>query len=196
MNGSTELSAVAEERRRQVRRRVLKSGRIVFNNKASSIDCAVRNLSERGALLHVESAIGVPDNFTLVLGDGRTEECTAIFRMAKAIGAEFLKGANASAGETNGAETLPKDDLSSPTLTGMLGGSEADAALMTHAAEILDHSGDSRDEAWAAISMIHEAVGLVVPPGSLPSEEAINATYGPTFGGYAEAICEALAKLR
>ena len=44
--------------------------------------------------------------------------------------------------------------------------------------------------------MIHEAVGLVVPPGALPSEEAINARYGPTFGGYAEAICEALAKLR
>ena len=53
-----------------------------------------------------------------------------------------------------------------------------------------------RMEAWAAMSMIHEAVGLVVPPGALPSEEAINAKYGPTFGGYAQAICEALAKLR
>jgi hypothetical protein len=57
-------------------------------------------------------------------------------------------------------------------------------------------STDERHEAWAAMSMIHEAVGLVVPPGALLSEEAINATYGPTFGGYAEAICEALAKLR
>jgi len=36
----------------------------------------------------------------------------------------------------------------------------------------------------------------LVPPGALPSEEAINAKYGPTFGGYAQAICEAMAKLR
>jgi len=43
--------------------------------------------------------------------------------------------------------------------------------------------------------MIHEAIGRVVPPGALPSEEAINAKYGPTFGGYAQAICEALAKM-
>ena len=44
--------------------------------------------------------------------------------------------------------------------------------------------------------MTHEAVGLVVPPGALPSQEAINVRYSPTFGGYAQAICEALAKLR
>ena len=61
---------------------------------------------------------------------------------------------------------------------------------------MIDHEPGSRGDAWAAMSMIHEAVGLVVPPGALPSEEAINALYGPTFGGYAEAICEALAKLR
>jgi len=35
--------------------------------------------------------------------------------------------------------------------------------------------------------MIHEAVGLVVSMGASPSEEAINATYGPAFGGYAQA---------
>ena len=49
-----------EDHRRQIRRRVLKGGKILFNNKASSIDCAIRNLSEGGALLHVESAVGIP----------------------------------------------------------------------------------------------------------------------------------------
>ena len=67
---------------------------------------------------------------------------------------------------------------------------------MERAAELLDLEDNSRRDAWAALSMIHEAVGLVVPPGALPSEETINATYGRTFGGYAQAICEALAKLR
>ena len=30
-------------------------------------------------------------------------------------------------------------------------------------------SPDERRDAWAAMSMIHEAVGLVVPTGALPS---------------------------
>ena len=35
----------------------------------------------------------------------------------------------------------------------------------------------------------------LVAPG-LPSEEGINARYGPTFSGYAQALSEALEKLR
>jgi hypothetical protein len=77
-----------------------------------------------------------------------------------------------------------------------LAGWESDAALIDRSATQLDLAAANRRDAWAAMSMIHEAVGLVVPPGALPSEEAINAKYGPTLGGYAEAICEALAKIR
>jgi len=77
-----------------------------------------------------------------------------------------------------------------------LAGWDSDAALMERVAAQLELAATGRRDAWAAMSMIHEAVGLVVPPGALPSEEAINARYGPTLGGYAEAICEALAKLR
>ena len=40
------------------------------------------------------------------------------------------------------------------------------------------------------------APGIGHPTGALTSKDAINARDGPTLGGYAEAICEALAKLR
>jgi hypothetical protein len=55
---------------------------------------------------------------------------------------------------------------------------------------------DNLQEAWQAISLIHEALGEICPPGSLPSEEQINASHGPTFLGYAEALVGAVQKLR
>jgi hypothetical protein len=52
-----------------------------------------------------------------------------------------------------------------------------------------------REEAWAAMSFLHEALSELCPPGSLPSEEAINARYGPTFLGYAKAFVAAVRQL-
>jgi hypothetical protein len=53
------------ERRSWPRTRVLKKGRIVFNQRRSAIDCTIRNLSPAGALLIVKSLIGIPDRFDL-----------------------------------------------------------------------------------------------------------------------------------
>jgi hypothetical protein len=59
-----------------------------------------------------------------------------------------------------------------------------------------DLTQSERQEAWAAMDLIHEAIGEVVPPGALPSQEQINAQYGPTFIGYAQAFAEALGRLQ
>lgn len=48
-----------------VRRRVLKAGRIAFHGGRSSIDCTVRSLSDTGAGLDVISSAGIPDSFKL-----------------------------------------------------------------------------------------------------------------------------------
>jgi hypothetical protein len=53
---------------RQARCRVLKGAHITFKGHWAAIDCVVRNLSDRGACLKVESPIGIPDSFDLVLG--------------------------------------------------------------------------------------------------------------------------------
>ncbi len=48
-----------------MRRRVLKAGRISFNFGRSAIDCTVRSLSHDGAGIDVTSTAGVPDMFKL-----------------------------------------------------------------------------------------------------------------------------------
>ncbi len=53
------------ERRGDQRRRVLKKGSIEFSS--SAIDCSIRNLSDQGAMLEVESQVGIPREFTLVV---------------------------------------------------------------------------------------------------------------------------------
>jgi hypothetical protein len=60
------------------RRRVLKGARIVFKGHEALIDCTVSNLSDRGARLKVESPIGIPDTFDLVLDHGPVRCCRVI----------------------------------------------------------------------------------------------------------------------
>ena len=59
-----------------------------------------------------------------------------------------------------------------------------------------DLTQSEREEAWAALELIYEAVSDVCPPGALPSQEEINASCGPTFMCYAEAIVTALKRRR
>src|SRR5262249_10990453 len=49
------------------RRRVLKAGNIILNNRASTIDCTVRSIAQDGAGIDVFSAVGIPDQFTLAI---------------------------------------------------------------------------------------------------------------------------------
>jgi len=74
---------------RQVRHRVLKGAQIVFKGHEAVIDCTVRNLSDRGACLNVESPIGIPDSFDLVLDHAFVGNCRVTWRKATQIGVEF-----------------------------------------------------------------------------------------------------------
>ena len=56
---------MTQERRESPRRRTLKGAQIVFNNRRSTLECSIRNLSNYGALLAVRSLIGVPSEFEL-----------------------------------------------------------------------------------------------------------------------------------
>jgi len=79
----------AEERRKVARRRIYKAGSIAFN-RAAGIDCCVRNLSPLGACLQVESPVGIPDDFVLVIGsEHATHPCHVIWRMGTRLGVEF-----------------------------------------------------------------------------------------------------------
>lgn len=56
-----------EERRRETRHRTLRSGKIVFNDRRSVVDCLVRNLSPGGACLQVNTSFGLPAAFELMI---------------------------------------------------------------------------------------------------------------------------------
>lgn len=78
-----------EERRKVPRMRTLKAGTIVFN-RAGGIDCRVRNLSKVGACLEVESQVGIPAAFVLVIErDHLRQPCQVVWRNSTKLGVEF-----------------------------------------------------------------------------------------------------------
>lgn len=79
----------AQERRMVARRRVLKGAYISFKGRGAAIDCTVRNLSDGGACLKVESPIGIPDTFELALDPASIRHCRVTWRKARQIGVEF-----------------------------------------------------------------------------------------------------------
>lgn len=69
------------------RHRVLKAATISFGGGA--ISCAVRNLSDGGASLEVESPVGIPESVVLEM-DGGDRRCRVIWRKEKRIGVRFI----------------------------------------------------------------------------------------------------------
>ena len=76
------------EKRVTHRNRVFKTGTIEFGDGA--IDCTVRNLSNTGAALDVNSPAGIPDKFALMLPtSGLHFACRVIWRGQNRIGVKF-----------------------------------------------------------------------------------------------------------
>lgn len=82
------------ERRSEIRKRTLKGGKIVFNNRASVMTCTIRDLSQSGARLCLASTVGLPDRFSLLHeGDDASWECRVVWRAERQLGIQFIKRA-------------------------------------------------------------------------------------------------------
>jgi hypothetical protein len=79
-----------DEHRIEQRHRTLKPGLIVFNEGRSTIECTVRNLSESGAQLKVESVIAIPDEFVLKLKEGAPARAKIAWKRGNTIGIRFI----------------------------------------------------------------------------------------------------------
>ena len=80
-----------DNKRNKNRQRVLKAGLITFNG--AGINCLVRNMSDTGAALEVESQIGIPSTFDLAIAaDHFTQHCQVVWRKEKRIGIAFNSG--------------------------------------------------------------------------------------------------------
>src|SRR5258708_36521793 len=76
------------DKRDTQRQNVMKAGTILFGG--SGIDCLVRNISVGGADLEVESKIGIPSSFDLVIeAEHSNHHCVVVCRKARRIDVAF-----------------------------------------------------------------------------------------------------------
>ena len=84
------MSESGSNRRITLRKKTLKSAKIVFNKKQSVIDCFVRDVSDTGAKLQVADLLAIPRNFTLMFHDGSSHECERVRAHGTEIGVRFV----------------------------------------------------------------------------------------------------------
>ena len=78
------------ELRRTQRLRTFKGGSIMFG-VAAPVDCTIRNMSATGAALEVESQVGIPAEFVLLIKPERIQRnCRVAWRSATRIGVQFV----------------------------------------------------------------------------------------------------------
>jgi len=79
-----------QERRASHRSRTYRGGKILFNGRQSVLDCTIRNLSPEGACLQVESLVGVPPAFDLLIdGEHEPRPCRLAWQSHDRAGVEF-----------------------------------------------------------------------------------------------------------
>ncbi len=78
------------ENRLMAKGRTLLAGKVISNFGQSTIDCVVCRLSDHGATISVESPLGIPRHFQLVITDeGIPPPCKVAWQSDKELGLEF-----------------------------------------------------------------------------------------------------------
>ncbi|WP_165222299.1 PilZ domain-containing protein [Affinirhizobium pseudoryzae] len=77
------------EKRTVKRIRALKGARVAYKNGGATRNCTVRDLSDQGAKLRLESTMDIPDRFDLVFDDGNRHSCVVKWRDLVHIGVQF-----------------------------------------------------------------------------------------------------------
>ncbi|KAB2871179.1 MAG: hypothetical protein F9K43_09075 [Bauldia sp.] len=86
------LQMKEDDRRRERRMRCFRGGRIVFNNGFAVFDCVLRNICSGGAMLEMESLLGIPSYFDLLTEPGAPPwHCHVRWRSANQMGVAFDK---------------------------------------------------------------------------------------------------------
>jgi hypothetical protein len=89
--GNTLVKETPNDGRVALRRRVLKAGIAASNDRHLTVGCTVRDVSATGARLRVESSVGIPDTFELIIEvDGLEADCQVVWRKANEVGVKFL----------------------------------------------------------------------------------------------------------
>src|SRR5438067_13825598 len=78
-------------RRSSTRQKCLLQGRIYFNNRQSTVDCLIRDLSSGGARLKISEAVAVPEMIDLyILAKDETCRAKVRWRRGEEVGVSFI----------------------------------------------------------------------------------------------------------
>src|SRR5882757_9232461 len=78
------------DRRQSVRDKVIYGGVAEINERGSTMDCVVRNISEQGACVEFDSTAKLPEQMTLTIArKGRSFLARLIWRQANKVGLAF-----------------------------------------------------------------------------------------------------------
>ena len=85
------------DRRTSVRARTYLGGQIAFNNRFSTMDCLVRNMSHDGAKIELASTVIVPGKFDITINQrGDSRRAQIVWRTQTEAGITFLAAEGAS----------------------------------------------------------------------------------------------------
>jgi hypothetical protein len=85
------VMADQKDNRRASRRRILKGAIIAYNDRRSTLQCSVRDISETGARLRVDGSINAPDTFVLIIElDGTEADCQVVWRKPPDLAVVFV----------------------------------------------------------------------------------------------------------
>jgi hypothetical protein len=94
------LEAQMEERRKTVRQRSYLGGRIAFNDRYSTMDCTVRNMSAGGARVAFPDTVVLPQDLDLAIRQkGLNARARVVWRSATEMGVSFLAVSREAPGE-------------------------------------------------------------------------------------------------
>jgi diguanylate cyclase (GGDEF)-like protein len=99
------------------RGRTFLAGKVISNYGQSTIDCIVRRVSETGAVIEVESVLGVPERFHLLIpGEGEPQPCKRSWQSEKQVGlvfetAEATNSESAAVDEPRGADQIVRGQM-------------------------------------------------------------------------------------
>lgn len=83
-----------DDKRTSPRTRTFLQGKVVFNNRMSTMDCVVRNVSSTGAKIQLTGAVTLPDVFELSIPQkGETVRVRLRWRRGDEAGVSFVTGA-------------------------------------------------------------------------------------------------------
>ena len=105
------------EQKSMPRGRTFLAGKVISNYGQSTIDCTVRRISETGAVIEVESVLGVPEYFHLLIaGESEPQPCKRSWQSEKQVGlvfetADATNTESTAADEARGADQIMRGQM-------------------------------------------------------------------------------------